>query len=63
MSAMEDLNIFGPKEMSKHRHAELKALLSPQLQQLLHQKKFRLVNYRMLNEEKGLGSMKRPAMN
>lgn len=60
MNAMEDLNPAGPKEMSKHRHAELKALVSPQFQQLLNDAKYRLVNYRMLTEEKGLGSMKRP---
>ncbi len=60
MAAMEDLNPTGPKEMSKHRNAELNALLSPQFQQLLHDKKYRLVNYRMLNQEKGPGSMKRP---
>lgn len=63
MAAMEDLNTFGLKDMSKHRFAELNALLSPQLLQLLHDPKFRLVNYRMLNDEKGLGSMKRPAGN
>jgi predicted glycoside hydrolase/deacetylase ChbG (UPF0249 family) len=61
LSAMEDLNPFGPKEMSKHRNGELNGLISPQFQQLLHDVKYRLVNYRMLNEEKGLGSMKRPA--
>lgn len=63
MNAMEDLNPFGPKEMSKHRYAELKALISPQFQQLLRDPKYRLVNYRMLNKEKGTGSMKRPATN
>ncbi len=62
MSAMEDLNIFGPKEMSKHRQAELRALLAPAFQQLIHKSKYRLVNYRMLNEEKGLNTMKRPAL-
>lgn len=62
MSTMEDLNVFGPKEMSKHRQAELSALLSPSFQQLIHQSEYRLVNYRMLNEEKGLNTMKRPAL-
>lgn len=62
MSAMEDLNIFGPKEMSKHRQAEFKALISPVFQQLLHHDKYRLVNYRIMNEEKGLNTMKRPAL-
>jgi hypothetical protein len=60
MSAMEDANIFGPKDMSKHRNGELNALVSPQFQQMLHEPKYRLVNYRMLTEEKGLSSMKRP---
>jgi chitin disaccharide deacetylase len=60
LAAMEDLNPFGPKNMSKHRQAELDALISHSFQQLLHDKKYRLVNYGMLNREKGLGSMKRP---
>jgi predicted glycoside hydrolase/deacetylase ChbG (UPF0249 family) len=60
MNAMEDLNIFGPKEMSRHRNAEFNALISPEFQQLLHDPAYRPVNYRMMNEEKGLGSMKRP---
>lgn len=60
MSTMTDLNPFGPKEMSKHRNAELNSLISPQFQQLLHDPKYRLVNYGMLNTEKGLSAMKRP---
>jgi predicted glycoside hydrolase/deacetylase ChbG (UPF0249 family) len=63
LAAMEDLNPFGPKEMSKHRQAELDALVSPAFQQLLHDNRFRLMNYGMLNREKGLGSMRRPAGN
>ena len=63
MSAMDDANPFGPKEMSKHRNAELNGLVSPQFQQLLHDPKFRLINYRVLNEEKGLKAMKRQATN
>lgn len=63
MNAMEDANPWGPKDMSKHRNAELNALVSPQFQQLLHDPKYRLVNYRILNEEKGLKAMKRPATN
>ncbi|HYM94249.1 MAG TPA: ChbG/HpnK family deacetylase [Chitinophagaceae bacterium] len=60
MSAMEDANPFGPKDMSKHRNAELKALISPQFQQLLHHPEYRLLNYHILKEEKELSSMKRP---
>lgn len=60
MNALEDLNVFGPKEMSRHRNAERAALVSPAFQQLLHDPKYRLVNYGMLISEKGLESMKRP---
>lgn len=63
MSAMEDANPWGPKDMSKHRNAEFNALISPQFQQLLRDPKYRLVNYRMMTEEKGLGAMKRPPTN
>ena len=63
MAAMEDANPWGPKEMSKHRFGELQALISPQFQRLLSDKKFRLVNYRMMNNEKGISSMKRPPTN
>jgi predicted glycoside hydrolase/deacetylase ChbG (UPF0249 family) len=63
MSAMEDANPWGPKEMSKNRNGELNALVSPQFQQLLRDPKYRLVNYGMLKEEKGLSVMKRPPAN
>jgi predicted glycoside hydrolase/deacetylase ChbG (UPF0249 family) len=60
LSAMEDLNVFGPKEMSKHRQAELNALISPQFQSLVKEPKYKLVNYRSLINDYGLQSMKRP---
>lgn len=60
MAAMEDLNPSGPKDMSKHRQAELRALLSLPFQELIYNDRYRIVNYRMLNEEKGLQSMRRP---
>jgi hypothetical protein len=60
MSALEDLNTFGPKEMSKHRNAELNGLMDPSFRQLLQDPKYRLINYRILIEEKGPGAMKRP---
>jgi predicted glycoside hydrolase/deacetylase ChbG (UPF0249 family) len=63
MSAMEDANSFGPQEMSKHRNGELNALVSPQFQQLLHNPKYRLINYDMMNKEKGVSAMKRPEAN
>lgn len=63
LAAMEDLNPSGPKDMSKHRQAELRALLALSFQQLIYSDRFRIVNYRMLNEEKGLQRMKRPKEN
>ncbi len=60
MNAMEDLNPFGPKEMSKHRMGELNGLISPAFQAALKNKKYRMVNYRMIIAEKGLDIMKRP---
>jgi predicted glycoside hydrolase/deacetylase ChbG (UPF0249 family) len=60
MAAMEDMNAFGLKEMSRHREAELNALLDPGFQELLQSNKHRLVNYKMLKQEKGLESMRRP---
>ncbi len=63
MNAMEDLNPFGPKEMSKHRNGELNALISPQFQKMLNDPKYKPINYRMLIDEKGLESMKKPPAN
>jgi predicted glycoside hydrolase/deacetylase ChbG (UPF0249 family) len=60
MKAMIDYNLNGPKDMSKHRNAELNGLTSLEFQKLLHDPKYRLVNYRMMKEEKGLSAMKRP---
>ena len=60
MSAMEDANPFGPKDMGKHRNGELNALISARFQQLIHGPKYRLVNYGMLTREMGLSAMKRP---
>ncbi|MBK8953687.1 MAG: hypothetical protein IPM85_17085 [Chitinophagaceae bacterium] len=63
MSAMEDLNSFGLKEMSKHRNAELNALTSKKLLNLLNGPKHRLIHYGMLKTETGLNNMKRPMGN
>lgn len=58
LQAMIDLNSFGMKEMSKHRQAELSALLSLKKEILSGQ--FRLINYEKLISERGLKSMTRP---
>jgi hypothetical protein len=60
MDALLDKNSFGPTEMSKHREAELKALLSPQFRELLTSKYIQLTTYRDLVNQRGLKSMKRP---
>ena len=61
MGAMDDMNSFGLKEMSRHRQAECNVLLHPQFRQLLKDPRFRLVNYHTLVTEIGLGGMKKPA--
>jgi len=63
MNALEDVNPNGPKDMSKHRNAELNALISAEFQKLVHGAKYRLVNYGMLKQEKGLKVMRRPNSN
>lgn len=58
LQALIDLNSFGLKEMSKHRQAELSALLS--LRKEILNGGFRLINYEKLISERGLKSMTRP---
>jgi predicted glycoside hydrolase/deacetylase ChbG (UPF0249 family) len=60
LGALIDYNEVGPKHMSRHRQAELNALLSPQFQKLIHEPEFKLINYGELAKERGLTSMKRP---
>lgn len=52
LSAMEDANPWGPKDMSKHRKGELDGILSPAFQKLLRDPKYKLINYGMLKENK-----------
>lgn len=58
LQAMIDLNSFGMKEMSKHRQAELNALLS--VKKEIMNGSLRLINYEKLISERGLKSMTRP---
>ena len=60
MAALEDLNPFGPKNMSKERNGELNALLSERFRKAISEKNVRLVTYRDVIRERGLVSMKRP---
>ncbi len=60
MQAMQDLNEFGLKEMSRHRQDELKAILNPELKQLIKKRGIELVTYSSLGRDGGLESMERP---
>lgn len=60
LNALQDLNSFGLKDMSKHRRAELDALISSQFQDLLRDPRYRMTTYRKIKEGWGLDSMKRP---
>lgn len=60
MQAMIDLNPFGPKEMSRHREAELNALLEAVKSNSFHQKGIMLINYEHLVKQYGLNKMKSP---
>ncbi|MBI5661805.1 MAG: ChbG/HpnK family deacetylase [Ignavibacterium album] len=60
LSALIDLNEFGLKEMSRHREAELNALLKAVLNNLFKERKIKLLNYSDLIKLKGLDQMKSP---
>ncbi len=62
LAAMEDLNPWGPKEMSKSREGELKALCSTRFNEVLKLKNIKLIDYRKLIEIKGKGNMKSPEL-
>ncbi len=60
MNALEDLNEYGLEEMSKHREAELNALLNPELRELYKKRKIIPITYRELINKVGLENMYRP---
>ena len=60
LEAMIDMNEFGLKEMSKHREAELNALLFSKQQSLFEQNGIKLINYSDLINEIGIKNMKSP---
>ncbi|NQV42502.1 MAG: ChbG/HpnK family deacetylase [Candidatus Marinimicrobia bacterium] len=60
MQAMQDLNTFGLKEMSRHRQDELKAVSNPALRQLVKDRGIELVTYGSLVRDGGLEQMERP---
>lgn len=60
LQAMIDMNEFGLKEMSKHRQAELNALIFANEQNLFELNSIKLINYSDLINEIGLNGMKSP---
>jgi len=60
LQAMIDMNSFGLPEMSKHREAELNALISAKQQNIFETNKVKLINYNDLINEIGLDNMKSP---
>lgn len=60
LSALIDLNEFGLKEMSRHREAELNALLKAVMNNHFKERKIKLLNYSDLIKIKGLDQMKSP---
>ena len=60
LQAMIDMNSFGLKEMSKHREAELNALISAKQEKIFEKNNIRLVSYNDLINEIGLDKMKSP---
>jgi len=60
MNALEDLNTFGLKEMSRHREEELKALLTPELLTVLKDNNVKVITYKELIQKVGLENMYRP---
>jgi chitin disaccharide deacetylase len=61
MDALTDMNPFGPKDMSRHRQAELRALTSPEFRKLLSDRGVRCETYGGLIIGRGLESMTAPA--
>lgn len=61
MRALVDLNPFGPKDMSLHREAELKALTSPEFRDALLTHNLKPVTYADLIRRIGLENMQRPS--
>ena len=62
MDALVDLNVTGPRDMSKHREAELHALLSPEVRAALQRSDVRIITYRDLVTSVGITNMKRPIL-
>ena len=60
LQAMIDMNSFGLPEMSKHREAELNALIVSTQQNIFEKNSINLINYIDLINQMGLVNMKSP---
>ncbi len=60
LQAMIDMNSFGLPDMSKHREAELNALITATRQNIFEKNNIKLINYRDLINQNGLDKMKSP---
>jgi predicted glycoside hydrolase/deacetylase ChbG (UPF0249 family) len=60
MDALIDQNAIGLPGMSRHRQAELKALLSPEFRRALKTQGARFMTYHDLITQRGLEGMRRP---
>jgi len=60
LQAMIDMNSFGLLEMSKHREAELNALIAATQQNIFKKNSIKLINYIDLINQMGLVNMKSP---
>lgn len=60
LQAMIDMNSFGLPDMSKHREAELNALIAATQQNIFEKNNIELINYNDLIKKIGLDNMKSP---
>ena len=60
MDALIDMNSFGLPDVSKHRSAERKAVLSDRFQNVIRSRKIQLRSYHDIIKESGLENMRRP---
>lgn len=60
LQAMIDMNSFGLLDMSKHREAELNALIAATQQNIFEKNNIELINYNDLIKEIGMDKMKSP---
>ena len=60
MRALRDLNAFGLKNMSMHRHAELNSLLSKDFKNAIEKNDIKIITYRDIIRSLGLENMTRP---